>query len=190
MDILELLKVTYQLSDEDIHLLMPSLERLVIKKKTIVLDEGAKDGYLYLVEKGLVRSFISRDGKESTVFFAFENDIALSSPMLTFVQRAKFSLEAVEDCVLWEISRKELERLFQVSIGLANWGRELTEKFFSYSCFYLSDIYWMSKGEQYRYILVNQPEILKRVPLKDLASWLDVTPQSLSRIRASLEKLP
>lgn len=185
-EIVTVLASMYHFSKGALELLAVHFERTIFDKRTILLYEGEWDRYLYVVETGIVRSFISRDGKESTLYFAAEYDVALSSPYLGKAQKASFTLEAVEDIVCWRIERALLNNLFDQSLELANWGRGITEKFFSYSCFYYTTIFWMDKRKQYLFILENSPHLLQRLPLKMLASWLDITPQSLSRIRASL----
>lgn len=181
-----ILKTIYHLSKEEVKQLYPYLEQVTFVRKEIILEEGATDYYLYFIQKGIVRSYIVREGKESTVYFAIENQVALSSPYLTEQSKASFTLEASEDVILWRVSRSNLQELLKSSVALSNWGRAITERFFAFSCFYLSHICWMSKREQYHFIVKNAPELIQRVPLKDLASWLDITPQSLSRIRSLL----
>ena len=113
----------------------------------------------------------------------------MSSPSLAQVSPAQYALEAVEDSVLWRVSRLDLANLMDKSVGLANWGRKLTQNWLSVSFHYFTTIYWMNKQQQYLYLIGNNSSLAHRLPLKDLASWLDITPQSLSRIRANLAKL-
>lgn len=179
----------YKLIPSDMELLYPCLERVVFDKKDILLAEGQLDRYVWFVEQGIVRSFILREAREFTLFFAAEGDAALSSPSLAQVSPAQYALEAVEDSVLWRVSRLDLANLMDKSVGLANWGRKLTQNWLSVSFHYFTTIYWMNKQQQYLYLIGNNSSLAHRLPLKDLASWLDITPQSLSRIRANLAKL-
>ena len=76
--------------------------------------------------------------------------------------------------------------LFAESVELANWGRRLVEKQLVECERYFTEYYWQDKKTQYLRLLGEYPDLLRRVPLKDLASYLDVTPQSLSRIRSRI----
>lgn len=187
MTVRDTLMKLFSFSKDSLEALEPLFELKCFPKKSIILQENAPDYYLYIVEKGIVRSYIQRAGKESTLYFAQENDVALSSPSLDRVQNASFALEASEEVLLWSIKRSELAELFKNSLELANWGRIVSERFFTFSCFYYTDIFWMSKREQYLHLLKYAPHLIQRLPQKDLASWLDITPQSLSRIRANLD---
>lgn len=182
-----ILQSKYQLPKEDLMRLVEDFESLFVKKKTILLKENQMNHYVYFIEKGMVQSTILRDGRQFTIFFALENEVPLSSPHLTSVEPSHYTLEALEDCLLWRIPRKKLTVLLKDSIPLANWSRVLIEEQFLVSTTYFSSIYWMSKRDQYRYVIDNNPELAQRLSLKNLAAWLDITPQSLSRIRADME---
>lgn len=182
-----ILQKKYSLSNNELNVLIPYFEQFNIKKKAVFLTENQMDHYVYFIEKGIVQSTILREGREFTVFFALEHELALSSPHLTIVAPSHYTLEALEDCVLWRISRTTIHQLFSESIPLANWGRKLVEDQFEVSTTYFSSIYWMSKKQQYHYVLEKSPELVERLSLKNLAAWLDITPQSLSRIRAGLD---
>lgn len=183
----DILQGKYKLSKESLTPLLEQLEKISIHKKELLLTEGQMDHYVYFVEKGIIKSVILREGREFIIFFALETEMPLSSPNLTSIQHSDYTLEAVEDCILWRIPRKDLASLFEQSLELANWGRVLVEEWFTESCSYFTSMYWMSKREQYLYILEKTPKLAQRLSLKDLAAWLDITPQSLSRIRAGLD---
>lgn len=182
-----ILKDKYVLSEKDIEVLFEKFEEFSVQKKEIILQEGQTDYYIYLVEKGIVKSSIFREGREFIVFFALENEVPFSSPDLTHVGQSLYTLEAITDCVLWRISRKDLTSLFRISYDLSNWGRVILQEWLTASSFYFSSIHWMSKKEQYQYLLEKMPRLVQRLSMKDLSSWLDITPQSLSRIRANID---
>lgn len=96
------------------------------------------------------------------------------------------NIETMEDTTLLKISRKVLEEIFSSSVEMANWGRRLMEKSLLEYEHYFIDYFWANKSIQYRMIMKEYPELLQRVSLKELASYLNVTPQTLSRIRAGL----
>ena len=76
---------------------------------------------------------------------------------------------------------------FSNSVVFANFCRQLLETQMREIEVYWTEYYWMDKKEQYKLMLKRQPEIFQRISLKDIASYLNVTPQSLSRIRTLID---
>lgn len=185
-NIRKILNDKYGLFEKDINILLEKFTRLSLKKKETILQEGQADHYIYFVEKGIVKSTIFREGREFIVFFALENEVPFSSPDLIHSGQSLYTLETIDDCILWRISRKDLADLFGTSINLSNWGRMLLQEWLAVSSSYFSSIHWMSKKEQYQYLLEKMPQLVQRLSMRDLSAWLDITPQSLSRIRADI----
>lgn len=98
------------------------------------------------------------------------------------------SIEAMSDSRVYRISKSKLETFFSSSVLFANIGRIIFERQF------LDMENWMINGgaaqakQRYLTLLEQNPELLQHVPLKHIASYLFITPQSLSRIRAELSK--
>ena len=86
-----------------------------------------------------------------------------------------------------KISKKHFSKLCRESIVFANFGRELLEHQLSETEIYWTDYYWLDKKKQYQLMIKQQPQLLQRIPLAKIASYLNVTPQSLSRIRATID---
>ena len=187
MAITEILKNTSNLSDEDISTLLEDMEMVCYSKGERLIDEGQKDLYLYFIEKGLVRSSILRDGKHLTITLAVEGEMSVFSPSLSEVRISKLIVDAIEDCVLWRISRTRMKELFNNSIAFANFGREIVENQLIQYEDYFTEYYSMDKKGQYRLMMKKYPYLLQRVSLGEIASWLNITPQSLSRIRGEID---
>ena len=182
-----ILQQQYKLSSDSILLLLKDAITISFNKKEPIVQEGQRNDYIYFVEKGSVRGFIEREGKEFTLLFAFEGDMAATMPNLSQTPTAKFTLETLESSTLVKISRSHLEYLFLHSLELANWGRKLMEKTMQEYEHYFIEYYWADKGLQYQMLIKEFPQLLQRVSLKEIASYLNITPQSLSRIRAHLK---
>ena len=101
---------------------------------------------------------------------------------------SQITIEAMCDAELYGIAKADLEEFFASSVGAANFGRRLFEEQF------MTLENWILSGgapraeERYRTLMAESPELLQVVPLKHIASYLWITPQSLSRIRAKLGK--
>jgi steroid 5-alpha reductase family enzyme len=86
-----------------------------------------------------------------------------------------------------ELPREEIDRLFAADAELADWGRRMAEEQLRRHEDYFADYAWRGKREQYGRMLREYPQLLQRIALKDLAAYLFLTPQSLSRIRAGVK---
>ena len=96
------------------------------------------------------------------------------------------TIELMEDSVLYMLERGQLYRLFEEDIHIANWGRKFAEKELLKTEERLIPLLFTTASERYRKLLRDNPELLLRLPLECLASYLGITPVSLSRIRAEL----
>ena len=145
-----------------------------------------KSELLHIVSKGIWRGHYLNDGVDVSVWFASEGEAIFSSWGYVENTVSLVSIEAMCDSELYGISKAKLEVLYAGSVELANFGRRLFEQQF------LGLESWMITGgsprakERYLTLLEENPELLQYVPLKHIASYLWITPQSLSRIRAEL----
>lgn len=182
MELEKKLRESGELPDECIARLMENTDQVSFASGEVIVNEGSRNGYVYFVEKGAVRGYVLRNGKEVTLFFGFEGDRIDTG----FGPVCPLIVETLEQTRLWKISRSRLEKLCEKSPQLANWGRRAAERKLSEYERYFTDYFWADKGTQYLILLRDYPGLLQRVSLKSLASYLNVTPQSLSRIRARL----
>ena len=79
----DILQQQYKLSEDSIHLLLKDVTTISFNRKEPIVQEGQRNEYIYFVEKGSVRGFIEREGKEFTLLFAFEGDMAATMPNLS-----------------------------------------------------------------------------------------------------------
>lgn len=174
-------RLIHSLSDEAVQSLLDEMEEKTFSKGEFSVCEGDRDPYTWFVETGLVRAFVERDGKDITLWFASDGE------MINFVYRdvAAYNVEMVEDTVVLRMPSQKLEALFETSLELANWGRKLLDYYLcEYENYFINDS-WSDAREQYEVLLRTRPELFQKVPLKHIASYLQITPQSLSRIRSS-----
>ena len=176
----------YGLSSAAVDTLLAHLETLRFGRRSTVLGEGDADRYAWFVEQGSVRSYVLREGKCVTTAFAFEGDAAVPILGPTPDGISRVTIETLEPSVLVRIPRRRLDGLFGVSPELAKWGRRVAERNLAQLERYFTDYFWADKGTQYRMLVAEYPELLRRVSLRELASYLHVTPQTLSRIRTSI----
>jgi len=158
------------------------VEREIIPR-TVLLHEGEISNHLYFIKTGCLRLWFNKDGKDITLQFFFEGQVVASIDSFLSNQPSMFTLESVENSSIISISRDSFEQLFQVYPDLKMGFQEiLFQRFRNYATLFLSRIK-DSPQERYADLLVNHPEIVKRVPQHYIASYLGITPISLSRIR-------
>ncbi len=97
--------------------------------------------------------------------------------------KSEESIQAVDDCELYYISFEELEYLYTHFIEFNVIGRILTVKYLKVFHQHARMIRKLSAAERYKFLLNTQPELLQRIPLGPLASWLNMTQETLSRVR-------
>jgi CRP-like cAMP-binding protein len=162
---------------------------LPFKKKDFLLRQGNICNHLFFVTKGLLRAYYDKDGEEITSWFMMENDFIVS--VLSFFNKIPSyeSIQALEDCELMYIHRDDLLDLYANSLEFNIIGRKLTEYYYCRSEERLMCIRKQKAHEKYDFLLQNHPEILKRVPLKFIASYLGVSSETFSRARGILRNI-
>lgn len=155
-----------------------------VKRGETFLDFNQFNRHVYIVATGLVKSYFLRGGRERILNFAFDGEIAVLPSEKH--ERSSVSVVAIEDSVLLKADKKELEECFRQNGELAYWGYEMMKQAVQCSIDDYISFWWMDKQEIYKKLLNEHPDILQRIPLRDIASYLNITPSSLSRIRANI----
>lgn len=164
---------------------------LILKKQTLfknaILEKGGSVcHHLYFIEQGGVRGFYNLDGKEVTYWFAFENDFATT--FYSFIAR-KPGIETVqllEDSIVWSISYDELQCLFDKHHDMERMVRIIYERSYIRLEERIIRLQFIPAKERYEQLLVETPQLLNRVSLGQLASYLGISQETLSRIRSQV----
>lgn len=162
---------------------LQSLRRIEVGKKETLLLQGEISNLAYIVEEGCLRIWHNNDGTDVTLQFFFENDIVSSLESFFHGRPSKFGIEAVTPTVVRAIERTTFNKLMAHSTEFREFMfRALVDRLTDYQNLFLNRI--MDNPEnRYRHLLEHSPELLETVPLHYLASYLGITPVSLSRIR-------
>ena len=154
-----------------------------IASKTVLLHEGQISNHVHIIKKGCLRQWFNKDGKDITFQFFFEGQPVASIESFMSNQPGLFNLESIEPSVIYSLSKENFEKLNkqypELKEGFQNY---LFQRFRNYAQLFLSRIKDTPR-ERYEDLIKNHPEIIKRVPLHYIASYLGITPISLSRIR-------
>lgn len=159
------------------------IESRVIPPKTILLKEGDIADTLFLVKKGCLRLFFLKDGKEITFQFFFEKECVASFDSMHRQEPSLFSLESIESTECLALKKNDLYDLVEKIPAIRKaYEEKLIERFHIYQQLFLSRIK-NTPHQRYTELLREHPNILQRVPLHYIASFLGITAVSLSRIR-------
>lgn len=160
-----------------------SFTKIEVPGKTILLKEGEIANKLYFIEKGCLRMWFNKDGKDITLQFFFEGQPVASIESFMGDQPSLFSLETIEHSALVSIGKPDFRKLLNADQGLRDGFQDVIyQRLGNYSHLFLSRIK-DTPQERYNDLLKNHPEIVKRIPQHYIASYLGITPISLSRIR-------
>lgn len=158
-------------------------EYLSIPPKTILLEEGKVADKLFLIRKGCLRLFFYHEGKDITFQFFFEGDFVASFDSLYTQRPSLFSLESIEPTEINIITRENFYKLVEENpLIKKKYEEKLIERFHVYQQLFLSRIK-NTPRQRYEELLKEYPDIIQRVPQHYIASYLGITPVSLSRIR-------
>jgi len=153
-------------------------------KGDFLFKEGKINNNIYFIGQGIARAFVHHEHREVTFWFAREGDPLLSIQSYVNNLPGYENIELLEDCILFQLKKDDLEKLYNEDIHLANWGRKLADKSFVDTEKRLISRQFKSSVERYHELLKSQPALFKRVQLKLIASYLGMTQVTLSRIRA------
>ena len=172
-----------ELSREEIEAIVRHTHVRTFKKKSILLREGAISSDCYFILSGCVRQYKVVDGEEKTLAFFTEGQVILSYDSYMDSVVSDHYLSCEENCTLL-IGTREGEKALRKEFPKLNFLTHiLMPKDLANSQKQLSILISSSPEERYKYLLEHQPELLNRVPLYQLASYIGVTPESFSRIR-------
>jgi CRP-like cAMP-binding protein len=158
-----------------------------INKGDYLLKEGLYGNWWGFVYKGLLRSYsFDNEGNDYTNGFFKESSFTCELVSFNGTAVSPTNVDAIEDTIIFCVDKQTLDMLFRDFPDFEKFGRLLYEKaFVSYKQHNLFRVRFNAK-ERYLHFLKNEPELIKRVPLKYIASYLNVTDTSLSRIRRNM----
>ena len=190
LEIARLITIGYDaiLSRESLRALASVMTCRKYKKSDRILDEGETCTCLRYIEKGMIRQFYFKNGKELTEHLAYEGSMIICLESYFKQIPSKLMIEALEQTTLWEIDKKSVEELSLTHADIGVWYRKVFEVSLIESQVKADTLRFESAHERYSKLMQLHPEIIKRVPLLHIASYLQMTPETLSRVRAAAVK--
>lgn len=182
--LLNFLNSVYPLSKDLTEYLRQNLKGELIKKKEMLLEKGRICKNIFFIEEGLVRCFYLLNDKEVCSWFMKEGDVIISVESFFKQMPSYESIQALEDCMVHFISYEQLMYAYKSFIEFNFIGRMLTEKYYILSERRLYSLRMHKAVERYEDLINTDPEIVRRVPSKYIASYLGVSLETLSRVKS------
>ncbi|MBN7812245.1 Crp/Fnr family transcriptional regulator [Algoriphagus sp. H41] len=172
------------LSEADAASILAAFEPIAVKKKTQLLAPQEVCRYVYFITSGSMRSYhIDQKGTEHIYQLRLENSWISDLESFFSQKPSKYYIESMEDSTLLRISFDRLEMLYAEVPKMERYFRILFQKAYINALQRLNSTMWDSAEERYQDMVKENCDILQRVPQTYIASYLGITPESLSRIR-------
>jgi CRP-like cAMP-binding protein len=181
--LIENIKLYASLSEQEIQFLRNAVDKKVYNKNEIIFTEGNVSDEIYFVTKGCVRLFYNVDGTDKTAFFYTEGQFICAGESYTFNIPASENYQAVEQTEIFVFTKSKIDVLLKEIPKLEIIARIATENELITCQKVIASFVTKSAEERYIDLLETQGELFHRVPQQYIASFLGVSPETLSRIK-------
>ena len=165
------------------------LESILIPRKyaknEIILREGETCENIYWVVKGLVRQFYYKNKKELTEYMATENSIVMCIESLFKEEPTRLQIQALEPSIIYSLPKAELEQAAIKCINIQMLYRKILEESLIISQHHADMLRFETAQDRYAKLVKRSPQLVLRAPLVYIASYLQMTPETLSRVRTA-----
>lgn len=165
------------------------LESIIVPMKfvkgTKILSEGDTCKYIFYLHQGLVRQYYYKNEKEMTSHLAVDGSIILSIESLFRETPTQEMIEALEPCYIYALPKKRLEEVALHNQNIQILYRKILEEALIASQVHADLVRFETAQDRYRRICKQMPKVVLRAPLVFIASYLQMTPETLSRVRSS-----
>jgi len=178
------------LTPEDFSLLAEKITVRSFDKREMLLRPGEVEQYMNFVIKGLARMYFYKGRSEVILNLAKEKELISASSSFLSGAPSNYYIETLEPTTLLSITRDDLERVYRQNSRIERLGREMTTHFvlekeeWEHACMRLDT------RERFLQFVERNPEMVQRVPQKYLASYLNMKPETFSRLKHLLKKRP
>lgn len=187
MELKAILDKIYELPDASKNSISEVISEEVYPKGYRLLNADKIERNIYFVKQGIVRAYTNSEGNEITFWFGREGDTVVSMRSYVDNRQGYENIELLEDGILYKLNVDALNNLFAQDIHIANWGRRFAEQELLKTEERLIARQFKTASERYEQLMNETPELLQRIQLSYIASYLGITQVSLSRIRAKIK---
>jgi len=181
----EIARIYCPMTPLGIEMLANILVPMKFLKGETILEEGKICNALYFVEKGMVRQYYYKNKKDVTEHFSFEGRIVFCIESLLKQEPSRLIVEALENTRLYAIPYEALQGLMVRNQDIEMFYRKILEHVAISSQEHADSQRFENATERYERLLREKPEIILRAPMVHIASFLQMTPETLSRVRGA-----
>ncbi|MBP3252011.1 MAG: Crp/Fnr family transcriptional regulator [Prevotella sp.] len=173
------------MTHDELDMLENILVPMKFAKGDTILSEGETCRHIYWIVKGLVRQFYYKNKKELTEYMATENTICMSIESLFKEEPSQQILQALEPTIIYALPMHQLEAVAMKSVNIQMLYRKILEESLIISQHHADMLRFESAQDRYLKLVKRSPQLVLRAPLVYIASYLQMTPETLSRVRTS-----
>ena len=173
------------MTHDELDILESILVPMKFSKGEKILDEGQVCRHIFWIVKGLVRQFYYKNNKELTEYMATENTICMSIESLFKEAPSLQIIQALEPTIIFAIPMHELEMAAMKSVNIQMLYCKILEESLIISQQHADMLRFESAQDRYQKLVKTAPQLVLRAPLVYIASYLQMTPETLSRVRTA-----
>ncbi|TDQ22871.1 Crp/Fnr family transcriptional regulator [Tenacibaculum caenipelagi] len=184
-ELAKFIKKNINIDNEDLKIVLSYFKTIKKNKNQILLSSGKISQVSYFVIKGSLRLFyIDEEGKDITRYIAFENQFATELVSFITNQPAQESIQVIENSELLYITHKDFRYLMKIIPKWKDFYNIYLEKAYVNNSKRLISFTTLNASERYKQLFEVNPNIVKRLPNKVVASYINISQETLSRIKS------
>ncbi|QXP63593.1 Crp/Fnr family transcriptional regulator [Polaribacter sp. R2A056_3_33] len=187
IELINFIKKNIHIDDEDLKIVLSYFKIIKKKKNDILLSNGKNSQASYFVKKGCLRLFyINEEGKDVTRYIAFENQFATELVSFITKEPAQETIQVIENSELLYITHDDFRHLMTIVPKWKDFYSIYLEKAYVNNSKRLISFTTLDASERYKQLFKINPNIVKRLPNKIVASYINISQETLSRIKSKI----
>ena len=182
----ELARKYSTMTHEELDVLESILVPIKYSKGEMILSEGEVCENIYYVERGLIRQFYFKNGKQITEHLGEDHTIFMCIESLFREEPTKLQVEALEPTIVYALPKQRLEQVALHNVNIQILYRKILEESLIISQVHADLVRFETAQDRYKKMCKLSPQVILRAPLVYIASYLQMTPETLSRVRAEI----
>ena len=182
----ELARKYSTMTHDELDVLESVLVPIKFAKGEMILSEGEICENIYYIEHGLIRQFYFKNGKQITEYLGEDHTIFMCIESLFREEPTKLQVEALEPTLVYALPKHRLEQVALHNVNIQILYRKILEESLIISQIHADLVRFETAQDRYKRMCKLSPQVILRAPLVYIASYLQMTPETLSRVRASI----
>lgn len=175
-----------EFNEEELFHFLKLLKPRILNKNDFILEAGNTCNSMVIINRGGLRYYSINDKGEQSYWFAFEGEWLGDYESFLTRQPSSHFIQAIEATEIFSLSYNDMQRLYARGAKFERFGRLIAENLFVKVERSRNELVSLSAEHRYLNLIKDHPNILKRVPVQHIATYLGIQPQSLSRIRRKI----